>query len=302
MRDGGYKNIYVMPVTASIFIFLAYFPQVDYAVKLRSCNGLPQLIDKLPLLGTISRNLSYNDQYKLNGDLYFTEGGLGLVVHASVGQFLFPKHKRIEDPEVLKSYGIINGLYAQISKEYDALGKAIEKYNSTIDEREAKLKYLLAKQVIKTGIKIGLYATGVGAGIAAFMDIDDMWTAGETVADVSYIFDISDIGYLGDIADISDVSDLADGLADASMLEDYSDLSDLTGLDTYNGDESNVSFRQKMKAEQIGGGLGKADVDVVKKSGTAHTWIVKHLGKEIAELKSLSETFYVPGVGKCKIS
>lgn len=305
MKSGDYKNIYVVPVTASTFIFLAYFPQIDYSAQLRNCSGLPQLLDKLPLLGKITKKLSHNREYKVNSDLCVTKEGVILVVHAPVGQFLFPKHKIIENQEILEKYGIINGLYAQISKEYDALGNAIRKYNDAIDERETKCKYLLAKQVVKTGIKLGLYVSGVGAGVAAFMDIDDLWTAGQT---------ISDLSDLADITDITDVADLADGLEDAYDLSDYSDLSSLTGVENYDipsefertslnipDGDNNVSFQKKVRVGQIGGGVLNGEVDIDKKPGTAHTWIVKQSGKIIAEIKSLSETFYVPGIGLSKI-
>lgn len=233
MKKGGYKNIYVMPVTASTFVFLAYFPQVDYAIQLRSYNGIPQLLDKLPLLGSISKELSRESEYKINENLYFTKGGLGMIVHAPVGQFLFPKYKKIENPEILNDYGIINGLYAQISKEYELLGNAIQKFNDAQKEREVRLKHLLAKQVIKTGIKVGLYASGIGAGLAALMDIDDIWTAGEQVADLSRITDVSDLADVSDVIDILGVTDLADGLADAEALSDFSDLSELAGVETF---------------------------------------------------------------------
>ena len=233
MNGGGYKNIYVMPVTASTFLFLAYFPQVDYAIQLRSYNGIPKLLDKLPLLSSISKELSQKSEYKINEDLYFTKCGLGLFVHAPVGQFLFPKYKKIENPEILNAYGIINGLYAQISKEYELLGNAIQKITNIQKEKEIRLKHLLAKQVIKTGIKVGLYATGIGAGLAALMDIDNIWTAGEHIADLSNISDLSDLADLSDVADIMDVTDLADGLADADALSDFSDLSELAGVETF---------------------------------------------------------------------
>lgn len=251
MKAGGYKNIYVMPVTASTFLFLAYFPQIDYAIQLYSYNGIPQLLDKLPLLGSISKELSRKSEYKINEDLYFTNCGLGLFVHARVGQFLFPKYKKIEDPEILNAYGIINGLYAQISKEYELLGNAIRKINDAQKEKEIRLKHLLAKQVIKTGIKVGLYASGIGAGLAALMDIDDIWTAGEHISDLSNISDLSDLADLSDVADIMDVTDLADGLADADALSDFSDLSELSGVETF--DISNdVDFSDTSKDISFG--------------------------------------------------
>lgn len=278
-KSGDYKNIYVAPVTASTFLFLAYFPQIDYATQLRTCNGVSRLLDKLPLLGTISQKLSRSKEYKINNDLTITKEGVILIVHASVGHFLFPKHKKIEDSEILEKYGIVNGLYAQISKEYDALGSAIKKYNSIIDEREAKYKYLLAKQVIKTGIKLGLYASGIGAGVAAFMDIDDIWTAGET---------ISNISDLADFADITDVTDLADGLESASDLSDYSDLSYLTGVDNFDipsefegsslnlpDDGYNVSFGAQKETLTSQGGGQHLDVTIEKEPGTANQFCIK---------------------------
>lgn len=233
MKGDGYKNIYVIPITASTFVFLVYFPQIDYALQLRSYDGFPQLLDKLPLLGSVTKELSLKSEYNINDELSFSKGGLEVVVHASVGQFLFPKYKKIENEEILKKYGIINGLYAQISKEYEVLGNAIQKIHDSQKKKEAMLKHLLAKQVIKTGIKIGLYATGIGAGLAALMDIDDIWTAGEHVADISNITDLSDLADVSDVVDIMGVTDLADGLADADALSDFSDLSELAGVETF---------------------------------------------------------------------
>lgn len=296
MKSGDYKNIYVAPVTASTFLFLAYFPQIDYATQLRLCTGVSKLIDKLPLLGTISQILSRSEEYKINNDLTITKEGIILIVHASVGHFLFPKYKKIEDQEILEKYGIINGLYAQISKEYDALGNAIDKYKNLINEREAKYKHLLAKQVIKTGIKLGLYASGIGAGVAAFMDIDDIWTAGETISDMSD---------LADLVNITDVADLADDLEDASDLSDYSDLSYLTGVDNFDipsdfdgtsfnlpDDSHNVSFQghdKDVTLEQVGGGQLKKSVEICKKDGTSNIYEVKlkGSGKVVDVIKSI---------------
>ena len=57
------KVIYVAPVTASTFLFLAYFPQIDYATQLRSCTGVSKLIDKLPCCVFIS-NISFQNYFK----------------------------------------------------------------------------------------------------------------------------------------------------------------------------------------------------------------------------------------------
>ena len=229
-KNEGYKNIYVHPVTMSTFLFLAYFPQIDGAVELRKYEGIATLLDKLPLLGEISRNLESKGEIKVNDDLSIVKGGVCLIVHAPFGQFLFPKHKKIEIPEIIKKYSILTGLYAQLSKEYEALGNAINQIADAQKAREEKLKYLLTKQIIKTGIKIGLYATGVGAGLAALMEIDDYMTAGDAIDTISTL---SDLDNLSDVTDILDVADMADGLADAETLADFSDLSDMMGIDDF---------------------------------------------------------------------
>ena len=289
MKEGGYKNIYVMPVTASKFIFFAYIPQLEYVTQMRSYEGANQLINKLPLLGSISQKILGGGEYRVNNNLsFFTEGVLSLVVNAPIGQFLFPKHKKIENPEILTKYGIISGLYAQIAKEYEALGKTIKKINDDKEEREVKLKFLMAKQVIKTGIKIGLYASGVGAGVAALMDIDDIWSSGNAITDISTISDVSDLTDMVDAATIVDVTDLADGLIDVSSLTDYSDLSDLAGVDSFDipneyesscsdlsSDGYNVSFgAQKERLTSQGGGL-HIDATIEKEPGSSSKFCIK---------------------------
>ena len=130
------------------------------------------------------------------------------------------------------------------------------------------------------------------------------------------IDDLFDIIEASDAAStIADANDAIEAAMSASGLEDLSDLSEITGVDNFDipselegsslnlpDDDYNVSFGKKVHVEHIGGGLGEAEVDLEKKPGTAHTWIVKKGGKLIAELKSLSESFYVPGIGTCKIT
>lgn len=117
-------------------------------------------------------------------------------------------------------------------------------------------------------------------------------------------------GYLGSQIDCFDFFEDIDSPIDSNltdfetnnMFDDFEmDLTD-TNEFTNQADYSNISFGQKIHVEQIGGGLGNADLDLEKKPGTSHRWYVKQAGKIIAEIKSLSETFYVPGVGTCKIT
>ena len=134
-----------------------------------------------------------------------------------------------------------------------------------------------AKFCIKAGVKVGV--ARVAGYFGSMIEIPDLF----------------------DSTDISNDSNLSDFETNEMFNECELGIYDVNGFDS-NMDYSNISFGQKVHVEQIGGGLGEGVVDLDTKPGTAQTWIIKKSGKIIAEIKSLSSTFYVPGIGTCRIS
>lgn len=203
-------------------------------------------------------------------DCYVRSKGAMLYIESNeVGKYHLGSNEEFELPFYSEA------LIKEIPYEFIDTSK-LEKLN-TQPYTDSKGMPDWAKFCIKAGVKIGV------AMIAGYFG---------SQIDVPDIFDSTDMSYDTNLCDF-ETNDMFDGFELG--------ISDSNDFDC-TIDYSNVSFGQKVHVEQIGGGLGEGIIDLDKKPGTSHTWLVKKSGKIIAEITSLSSTFYVPGIGTCKIS
>lgn len=272
-RKGVYKNIHLIAETRRSFYFLAYIPQICLAENLKKANVdrnlMPQKSFYYNLLGHYDSYIS-EDGYDFSDEVCVLNDHLLIKVNTSIMDFFDRYNRGVFGEEIEQKYELLNNLYAKIVTEYFAflndenIKKQLQKYN-------------LYKLIKNIGIRLAIFSL-----LGYSLDFDSSWSGIEDV----------NIDFYGD-----------DGINLDYVSEDYLDYSLSNEYTTIDDNSYNVSFGKKYHVQQIGGGLGNADVDITKVPGTSHQYQVKFHGKIIAYIDSILKgtQFYVPTIGNCKI-
>lgn len=199
LKNGMYKNFYLIAVTRNLFYFIAFIPEAMCLEELRDNEFMKKTFTKLTLhkafADSTSRMVDVNDYTKISDCCTIM-----IKVEANIGEFLFPKYKQITNHEIRQKFTVVNNLHSRFLKERDALIKALDAYNAKIDERQAKVKSKLTKIAIRKGL---LYGVPALLGIPPVFDLDGLLG----------LSDLSDLADLGDISSsILDMVDIADDL------------------------------------------------------------------------------------------
>lgn len=199
LKNGMYKNFYLVAVTRNLFYFIAFIPEATCLEELRDNEFMKKMFTKLTLhkafADSTSREVDVNNYTKISDCCTIM-----IKVDANIGEFLFPKYKQINNPEIRKKFTVVNNLHSRFLKERDALIKSVDAYNAKIDESKAKVKSKLTKIAIRKGL---LYGVPALLGIPPVFDLDGLLG----------LSDLSDLADLGDISSsILDMVDISDDL------------------------------------------------------------------------------------------
>lgn len=251
-NNNGYKNIYLFAVTRSLFYFVIFVPQLEILKALRVNRHIKHFISLLSLTNKCLE--SENNEIGIRQDVLFLDGSCLLVkVNAPIDSFLFPRNKNISNVEIKKKYALLNNLYFQIEKEYESLCEIIGKYNSEIErilyEQKEKLKRILVRKVVRTGISIALAGItgGLSIGLDALFDLGD-------VAEIHDVIDHADISSM--MVDAVDAIDVSNILNPDILDFNVDNMVDINIYDIGEGDDLlaegyNVSFRSNQASSNI---------------------------------------------------
>lgn len=255
-NDNDYKNIYLFAVTRRLFYFAIFIPQLE-VIKQWSKNEQGQkFVAALPL--TSKCLSSSNKELNLDDEILFLDGSCMLVkVNAPVDGFLFPRNKSITNNVIKKQYALLNNLYFQFEREFDGLEKMIRDYDAKVgeynaklrehnekierrlEEQQEKLKRMLVRKGVRTGVSIALAGItgGLSLGLDALFDLGD-------IADIQDVMDMADaasmVGDAMDAFNAVDVMDACDAydILDADLMDfSVADMNDINILDVGEGDD-----------------------------------------------------------------
>ena len=333
-NDNDYKNIYLFAVTRRLFYFAIFIPQLE-VIKQWSKNEQDQkFVAALPL--TSKCLSSSNKELNLDDEIMFLDGSCLLVkVNAPVDGFLFPRNKSITNNVIKKQYALLNNLYFQFEREFDGLERMIDAYNAKVGEHNAKireyneklerrrkelnekLKKMLVRKGIRTGISLALAGLtgGLSLGLDALFDLGD-------VADIQDVIDMADaVDMAGDAMDAFDAVDVMDAfdaydVLDANLLDfDVGDMDDINIVDVGEGDDlladsyglnsedvysdpvvdhSNISFKAQNETIQTTGGK-KLPVSITKEAGTANKFTISSKKGTVYHVKGGTKSVDING-------
>lgn len=193
-----YQNFYLVAVKRNLFYFIMYVPQMDVYrdSEVRSNKVVQTCLPKLAL--TQKCISSYDGSCDIDSNVSVTDGtSFFIKVDANIEDFLFPKRKKILNPEILKKYALMNSLYKRIFKENEVLMKALDKYDEKVKEKARKR---LFKMVIRKGIVYGVPALLGVPSLGALFDLDSLFGLEDIV-------DLADIASNIPIEDLIEISD-----------------------------------------------------------------------------------------------
>lgn len=196
LKNGKYKNFYIVAVKRNLFYFLSYIPEALCLEELKVDELIKRLYAKLSLHKAFAD--SFVNTVKINDNVQISDGCIIMVkVNAYVGEFLFPKYKEITNSEIRKKFSVLSNLYDRFHQERKAMVKCIETYNSKIDEQQKKIKKKLTTVAIRRTV----------------LTIAPMILGMPPLSGLDSLFDICD---LSDLADLSDIASSAMNVIDIS--------------------------------------------------------------------------------------
>lgn len=310
IKSGEYKNFWLVPITRTSFLFIAYVPQLEFLNELVKIPVVKKIIPKFPLLDSIYNNQKNSEGYKIDEETRIGSCAIIIKVEESLDDFIFPWRGCIDNEEIIYSYAKLNAIYSRIVSQIEKLYKAAEEVNRREFEAvEAKQKKLIKKTLVKTGIKVAALCIAPYA-VAALEEVD-LFVDGMDIFDM----DISDFSYENfndNLLDLDDGSYNWDTPND--MLIEYSDYSDDLGYMDYSDDFEysddsgyNVSFegseKENITVHQVGNSNRTAEVTAQKVPGSSHKWDIYYNGSKVTTVDSIRNgTFYLKGFGNVKIS
>lgn len=277
VNGGEYKNFWLVPITRTSFLIIAYVPQLEILNELDKIQTVRQILPKFELLYSICNFQNKEEGYKINENIRIGSGAIIMKIDEALDEFIFPWNGQIDNEEIISSYSTLNKLYARIIYQIDKLFHVAEEIcKKEIEAIEAKQKQIIKKTVIKTGIKLAAvfiapYAVAAIEGVDLLVDGLDIMDTG--IPD----FSISDnLLELGDGIDISDFA-CADEIDFKNELMGSDDFDNSLNEELYSSetDSYNVSFgKQKETLSSMGNG-STLRAEISKKPGTSNEFIIE---------------------------
>lgn len=190
VKGGEYKNFWLVPISRTSFLFIAYVPQLEFLNELAENQIVKQILPKFSFLYSIYTQQNNNEGYKLDDETRIGSGAIILKVEESLDDFIFPWRGCVDNKEIISSYAKLNDIYSKIVSQIEKLLTITNDLNNrAIEAIETKQKQILKKTLIKTGVK--LVALCVAPYAAAAIDGIDLLVDGMDIFDV----DMSDFSY-----------------------------------------------------------------------------------------------------------
>lgn len=174
-----FQNFYLFAVRRNLFYYIMYVPQIDAYRdnEIKSNKFMQSCLDKLAL--TQKCISSFDGSYSLDSNISISDGTCFFIkVEANIEEFLFPRNRRITNPEILKKYALMNNVYKRIFKENELLLNALGKYDTKVKE---KLKKRLVKMLVMKGT---FHCVDFLSGIplSVLFDLDSLFGFGDIVS------------------------------------------------------------------------------------------------------------------------
>lgn len=234
VKSGEYKNFWLVPITRTSFLFIAYVPQLEFLNELAKIQVVQNILPKFSFLSSVYNMQDSSEGYKIDEDTRIGSSAIILKVEESLDDFIFPWRGCIDNEEIISSYAKLNAIYSKIVSQIEKLYKIAEEVNNRqIEAIEAKQKQILKKTLIKTGVK--LVALCVAPYAVAAIDGVDLLVGGMDAFDM----DMSDFSYSNFDDNLLELGDTDfDSISDFDTENSYysSDLG--TSVDS----QYNVSF------------------------------------------------------------
>ena len=165
--------------------------------ELKNEELVKKLFSKLTLHKAFAE--SFDTVCEINDSVQVSDGCAILVkVNANVGEFLFPRHGEINNPEIRKKFATLSKLYERFREERKAMVKVFETYDSKIKEKQDAIKKKLTKIAIR---RMALTFAPMLLGMPPLpLELDSL-------------FGLSD---MSDLADLGDITSSAFSMIDIS--------------------------------------------------------------------------------------
>ena len=102
LKNGMYKNFYLVAVTRNLFYFIAFIPEATCLEELRDNEFMKKMFTKLTLhkafADSTSREVDVNNYTKISDCCTIM-----IKVDANIGEFLFPKYKQLNKNSYIKN-------------------------------------------------------------------------------------------------------------------------------------------------------------------------------------------------------
>lgn len=296
VKGGEYKNFWLVPITRTSFLFIAYVPQLEFLNELAKIQVVQNILPKFSFLSSIYNMQDSSEGYKIDEDTRIGSSAIILKVEESLDDFIFPWRGYIDNEEIISSYAKLNAIYSKIVSQIEKLYKIAEEVNNRqIEAIEAKQKQILKKTLIKTGVK--LVALCVAPYAVAAIDGVDLLVDGMNVFDM----DMSDFSY----ANFDDnLLDLGDGNSEFDTISDFDTENSYYSSDLGASADSdyNVSFKgstEEISIYQEGNSNRTKTIYARKEGGVWKIYTNKNSAKPIATISSIyrNTKFTLPGFG-----
>lgn len=180
LKSGLYKNFFVVPVKRNQFFLVSCVPQIAGLKEAKKDSILAKAIQQLPLFNYISQNIEIEENVFLSSDISLLDNCLIIKVNASIGQFLFPRHKVIDDEEIKQKIMAMGRIYYEAEKEWEFMGcymdKLSEEYNKKYEERKKELLKIIGRRIVICAASIALSTIlGVCLDNIIPLDFDDSY-------------------------------------------------------------------------------------------------------------------------------
>lgn len=295
VKSGEYKNFWLVPITRTSFLFIAYVPQLEFLNELAKIQVVQKILPKFSFLSSIYNMQDSSEGYKIDEDTRIGSSAIILKVEESLDDFIFPWRGCIDNEEIISSYAKLNAIYSKIVSQTEKLYKIAEEVNNRqIEAIEAKQKQILKKTLIKTGVK--LVALCVAPYAVAAIDGVDLLVNGMDVFDM----DMSDFSYANFDDNLLDMGEGFDGNNYSSDVP-Y-DCNDSSSDIWYSSDsEYNVSFQgsdKEITVHQVGNSSRTETVTAKKVAGSSNKWDIYKGNTYITTLQGiLHGKFHLPDFG-----
>lgn len=240
VKSGEYKNFWLVPITRTSFLIIAYVPQLEFLSELAKFQVIKKLLPKFPFLYAIYNMQDSSEGYKIDEHTRIGSSAIIIKVEESLDDLIFPWRGYIENDKIISSYVRLNSIHLKIVSQIEKLYTIAEDTNKReIEAYKTKQKQILKKTLIKTGVKLVALCVAPYA-ISAIEGVDLLINGMDTFNNIS---DFSCVDYLDNLLN------LGDGFEDFSSSDIFTNNSDyaleigsLDNSDYLDGSDYNVSF------------------------------------------------------------